>query len=440
MKHQVTFDNNAGSHRVENEESLTDLKRVSDKTIEELISGDSSNILIFPDDLDKYGDGIKKQKIFKLHECMLATNNIMGFIGINNTELKIRSRFDNNVNDYFMHYMLQKVFSLNIFNFKHSLEKETIFDFLLFLFPHFLKKAVNQGLFKMYLRKNYNDSNVQGTVDISRHLKMNIPFNGRIAYSKREYSFDNQLTELVRHTIEYLKIHPWGNSILHNDSETESAVMQIIISTPSYDKKLRQSVINDNVKPVRHPYYTEYTGLQKICLQILKYEGLKYGYEKDKVYGILFDGAWLWEEYVATILCDIGFRHPKNKEQKDGIFLFSNDKKYIRYPDFLKTGVVLDAKYKRLEFKQNELSRDDMHQIISYMYIQKAKMGGFIFPIDKENVKWSGTNKIGDLNGYGGEIKLYGINIPQETNSYKDFCSIIANKEEELRTKISNDC
>ena len=434
MEHQVTYDNNAGLHRVEDEKSLMDLKRIAGKTIEELVSGDSSNILIFPDVLDKYGDGIKKQKIFKIHECMLTTNNIMGFIGVNDTELKIRSGFDKNGKDYFMYYMLQKVFSLNIFDMKHSSENESILDFALFLFPYFLKKAVNQGLYKTYLRRSYNDSNVQGIIDISRHIKKNIPFNGRIAYSKREYSYDNQITELVRHTIEYLKTHPWGNSILHNDSDTESAVMQIIMSTPSYDMKLRQSVINDNVKPVRHPYYTEYTNLQKLCLQILKYEGLKYGYDKDRVYGVLFDGAWLWEEYVATILHKTGFVHPKNKEQKGGISLFSNGK-YKRYPDFMKSGVILDAKYKRLE-NQDELSRNDMHQIISYMYIQKALKGGFIYPVEKENDMWDGVNKIGELNGYGGEIMLYGLKIPQETYSYKDFCFTIANREDELRARI----
>ena len=43
---------------------------------------------------------------------------------------------------------------------------------------------------------------------------------------------------------------------------------------------------------------------------------MKYGRDDDEIYGVLFDGAWLWEEYLNTFLADIGFEHPRNK-QKD---------------------------------------------------------------------------------------------------------------------------
>lgn len=36
-------------------------------------------------------------------------------------------------------------------------------------------------------------------------VKKNTPFIGNIAYSQREYSYDNYLMELVRHTIEFMK-------------------------------------------------------------------------------------------------------------------------------------------------------------------------------------------------------------------------------------------
>lgn len=42
-------------------------------------------------------------------------------------------------------------------------------------------------------------------IDVARHMKKNTPFIGNIAYSQREYSYDNDLMELVRHTIEYIK-------------------------------------------------------------------------------------------------------------------------------------------------------------------------------------------------------------------------------------------
>ena len=65
-------------------------------------------------------------------------------------------------------------------------------------------------------------------------------------------------------------------------------------------------------------------------------EEVKYGESSDEICGILFDGAWLWEEYVNTILSNHGFKHPENKLHKGGIYLF-DDHSGIRYPDFYRT-------------------------------------------------------------------------------------------------------
>ena len=65
-------------------------------------------------------------------------------------------------------------------------------------------------------------------------------------------------------------------------------------------------------------------------------EERKYGENDEEVCGILFDGAWLWEEYVNTILQECGFKHPRNKEKEDPIYLFE-DNKGKRYPDSIRT-------------------------------------------------------------------------------------------------------
>lgn len=63
---------------------------------------------------------------------------------------------------------------------------------------------------------------------------------------------------------------------------------------------------------------------------ILNQEKHGLGYQDQKIYGILFDVAWLWEEYVYTLLPK-GFVHPRNKDKTDGIsvFLLGNEK-YIQ--------------------------------------------------------------------------------------------------------------
>ena len=123
---------------------------------------------------------------------------------------------------------------------------------------------------------------------------------------------------------------------------------------------------------------------------------LKYGESDNEICGILFDGAWLWEEYVNTILTDHGFVHLQNKIGKGKIFLFEDidefgnkHKSGIRYPDFYKDDFVLDAKYKRLGSydKVSKVDREDIHQIIKYMNNLNASRGGFVSPIESKQEK-----------------------------------------------------
>ncbi|MCC8120143.1 MAG: hypothetical protein LIP09_15560 [Bacteroidales bacterium] len=408
-----------------NDEDLENLRLISNVDLNHIQLEGNSNLLVFPQSLGEYGDKLGDQIIFKLFHQQLQTGNLMGFVGVNDTSIAILSRFAKKGSDFFLHYMLTKIFALNVFNLSHSFDNETIFDFLLYLFPWHLSEALSQGLFKTYRRFEYNDSRLRGPINVARHIKENNPFVGKVAYNTREHTFDNPVTQLVRHTIEYIKDHPFGNNILNGSQEIRNAVQSIIYSTPSYNNTDRQSVINENLKPVIHPFFTEYYDLQRLCLQILNQEGLKYGSQKDKVFGVLFDGAWLWEEYLNTLLSPMGFKHPRNKTGEGRISLFQHGG-YPRYPDFMKGNCIIDAKYKRL--KDSGIDRDDLHQIISYMYVEKATQGMVVYP---SNIK---TEKeiIGILRGYGGEFSKLGLLIPL-ANDITDFIQKI-NLEEKLLT------
>ena len=150
------------------------------------------------------------------------------------------------------------------------------------------------------------------------------------------------------------------------------------------NKNERGEIIGKNLRHKSHPYYTEYQPLQCLCLQILRMEEVKYGETDEEICGILFDGAWLWEEYLNTILQKEGFRHPENKKHKGGIYLFE-DHSGIRYPDFYKDDIVLDAKYKKLESyeKVSKVNRNDLHQLITYITNLQATKGVFIAPLSE---------------------------------------------------------
>ena len=322
MGNIITEDNSRRSIDWQDDDKIN-IEKISSHKISELRSDSDSTLLIFPFDLDQYGDNIKNEVVCKIKDNNIHTGNIMGFVGVNDTQITIRSRFDSSQReDFFMHYMLQKVFSINIFDLKDSSSNESVFDFILYLFPYYLKKALRQGVFKQYQTKHFNDANIRGVINGNRHMSNNIPFAGKVEYRTREHSNDNHVTQLIRHTIEYIRDHKVGRNILQTDNYTKECVEIICDATTSYNRNNRDKILNGNNKSVSHPYFSSYTILQKLCKSILTHKGLKYGKKDNKIYGLLFDGAWLWEEYLFTILVSYGFRHPRNKMGKDHIYLF----------------------------------------------------------------------------------------------------------------------
>lgn len=412
-------------------EDIAALFPIADKTVAELCR-ENESLLVFPYSLEANDDKIGESAVFSIlntddpKKVRIATGNIMGFIGVKNLKIKIKSRFDKGRDDYMLHYLLQRVLSFNLFDLNHNNEQEDVFDFIMFLFPYLLKAALRQGLYREYRTFKHNDANVKGSIDVGRHIARNIPFVGNIAYSTREYNQDNSMTQLIRHTIEFMKTKKYGRSVLNIDHETTENVKCIVEHTPLYDRNERSSIISKNLRATAHPYYTEYRPLQTLCLQILRMEEVKYGESDDEICGILFDGAWLWEEYVNTILQKLGFRHPQNKLRKDGIYIF-DDHSGRRYPDFYNDNMVLDAKYKRLGGydKVSQVDKDDLHQVITYMTALHIERGGFVVPLERKQDKVPTSR----LKESVSTLSIYGIEISKESTSYADFCDRMRDME-----------
>lgn len=434
----ITIQDNNYQGKVCSLHDTTDLLSIGNKPIRQLCD-ENEHLLVFPLSIDDTEDRIGDSTIVDIYaedenSVRIKSGNIMGFVGRKNQQLEIYSRFDNKKHDFFLHYMLQKVFSFNIFNLDFTSSEDHVFEFLVYMFPAILKKAMRHGIYKEYRRFRHNDANVRGTIDISRHIRENIPFRGTVAYNTRELSFDNSVTELIRHTIEYIKTIPSGDVILSSDKAVDDYIKKLISYTPSYCHTERIKIIQDNLLPRNHPFYTEYAALQKLCIQILRHEEIKYGTDDDKIYGILFDGAWLWEEYLNTLLCEKGFIHSENKLGTGAIYLFEHGGQ--RFPDFWKQDIVLDAKYKKLAINGNRLDieRDDVHQIMAYMYRLKAPKGGIICPFMGDDNKVISQNMHKD--SYLGSMYLYALAIPRDYNSYEEFVKRIAEKENALLKEI----
>lgn len=347
---------------------------IADKTLAQL---EREGVFVFPESVREADDLSEDQMILRSVNGGYRTGNVMGFIGYGDERLIIESRFCGDGEDYFLRYLLNAVLKLpNIVNLEFDANQDDrLFNFLLFLFPRYLKAAMRKGPFKQYIRRRYNDGNVKGSIDIARHIRKNTPFVGNVAYGQREFSFDNGLMELVRHTIEFIKGKPYGGGLL---VKAKDEVRLVVDATVGYEPHDRRKIIEWNRKnPARHAYFREYSALQKLCLLILQHQKHQIGSGMRRIYGILFDGAWLWEEYVNSLIVD-AFHHPMNKAGIGRQYLFAG--KGPVYPDFIgrdgEARVIADAKYKPI----GNIGNRDYLQILAYMFRFDARTAYFLYP------------------------------------------------------------
>ncbi len=402
-------------------------EKIAGRTLSQLRC-ENPKLLIFPLEFG-YVKGIENATIFsvkdELDEEKIATGNLMGFVSYKGCSLSIASRFYPNGNDYFLHYMLARVSGAHIVDFDFGRQNDSVWDFLPYLFPRSLAEAWRQGVYRVSRRMEGNDCHVRGALDISRHIRQNIPFQGKIAYSFAEKTINNPVNRLVRLTIDVLekdrRYKPLFNS---TDKVFCEAVKQIKQQIGLGDVAHRSKVIKENLRPVSHPLFLQYKGLQKLCLAILRHDKLTFGNGSDTIHGIIFDGAWLWEEYLSKIM-PLGIVHSDNRSGRKALYALSGNRKWLWYPDFYRerdSAIVLDAKYKKLD---ERIGTSDQHQIISYMYILKARLGGFVhpFPMNAPNSDISYKEKT--VAGFGGTVAKIGIPICIGVENYMEFVSFM---------------
>lgn len=377
--HRLTIRDNTGYQPAVFDEVPDLFNHVANKTLKQL---ELEGIFIYPPHVAEAEDLTDEQMILKSVGTQYYTSNAIGYLGSGTERLTIASRFYTGLQDHFFKYLLRQVFDIpNIVNLDQSGDHDQqMFDLLLFMFPDCLKTALRKGPYKTYIRHQYNDANVKGTIDIARHIHVDTPFVGNIAYSQREFSFDNQVMELIRHTIEFIKQKPFGRQLLHS---VKDEVASVVAATPEYAYYERGKVlINNKKRPVRHAFYAEYRALQRLCVMILQHDKQEIGTGVKQIHGVLFDAAWLWEEYVNQLI-EIDFYHPQNKGHNGAQRLFSNpDDRNVGliYPDFIGCHadhrVIADTKYKPV----NNIAQHDYMQILTYMFRFDAKLAYFLYP------------------------------------------------------------
>lgn len=368
----------------------------------------------------------------------VTTFNIMGSIRLKHKDahhevlLEITSRFDHDPRQFFLTYLLSKALGFRVIEEQDNpANTESLWIFLMALmFKQGLVRASAVGLYKKYRMYEGNDLKFRGKFQLNRHLRVNVPIGGAIAYSTGEYSFDNSINHLFRHALHKIRRDwPW---LLANDRALHSIRFQLEQNTPSWEQfRVSQDIRSEDCgRQIRHPYFaSHYEPLRRLALALLQDNGASQHHTvSTTVDGILFDGAWLWEEYLFAIFKEnnIELEHPRNRAKKGTIWVFSEPRSTPRYPDFYsaKWHVVLDAKYKKLN--PSSIGVDDLNQLITYMHILKAYSGALIFPHMGSGAR---STPLGVLNGFGGKVALIGLLIPKSSGQASNFVTEMAKSE-----------
>lgn len=408
--------------------------QVVDQSLEQLVA--AGDFLIYPDLATLRTRASADMMILKQVGDRIQTSNLIGFIGYGDEELTIHSRFDRH-SDYFLQYMLQRLQTPNLVNLPTgSNDQASILDLLQYLLPKYLLQALSKGIFREYQTNAHHDSHVTGVINVGQFLRHDLPFAGRVSYRTRDRVSDNTVMALIRHTIEFVLTQPAGKSILTTDPTIREAVAVVRQATPQFDPQSRARVINQNLThPVVSAYFEDYHELQKLCLAILRHERLGIGGRHDQLYGVIFDVAWLWENYVAALLGD-AYQHPDNRQHLGMVPIFQGDdglpgEMSGLFPDFYSPArrQVADTKYK---FGVNGIQREDLFQLITYAHILKAKCTGIIYPDLAQTTQF----KLGELNGFGGVVYKQSLQVPQAAKSYGQFVNAMLAEESQLKTEM----
>ncbi len=380
---------------------------------------------------------------------------------INNEPITIifNSRFSRN-NSFFLLHVFETALGIKgcvYDDMRVAGKKERAWDYMLMLI--FLKQfheAFKGGVYREYREFDHNDSNVKGRIDIPRHIKENLLNNGKVAYTTREYTPDNYINILILKAFERLRISNRTaiNNYLSQDDVINKGVNTLKTELTGFNDYSDIEILKRTNRKIVKNVFGKYEELRKTSIFILKRYGINgFVQMNQRSNGILIDMPGLWEQYLYKMLFSY-YEESDNKEYRQEAFsiLFEEidgkmgvPKREVK-PDYLigykNRKYAFDAKYKlywskALNDDDWEKSREDVFQVMSYMYLFECRYGGIVFPYDGGDGKavirkyYVGQNRIKD------QIILIPIEIPQNED-WMEFKDSIKNefekKKNELRT------
>lgn len=453
--------------------------------VDDYISINSSNII------NINGETGRLPSMFEINKQNQSVK-VRGYVGVINANIEVEetikdltinigSRFDAGKQQYFLNYIFSKVFNVNgkIFeDMEPNVDSNVNWDILFaMVFIKYLNETKSTGLYRKYQTFEYNDSKLKGRIDISRHIKFNMIDNGKVAYSTREYTVNNNINHLILLANDQLekKYNQIYRNILNGKPEARKIIDELKSKIPDYKTADARKILRETARPITHPYYNRFENLRKISIMILRRLG--YNVFQDtgaRVVGIVIDMASLWETFLEeTIFKGLRFGDDlyfANIQDENGILQErknGSQKKFMRKikPDFTvrdngenrEYKAVFDAKYRdawgKNVFQTGDSSwdsgiREDVFQVMAYMLALNCDVGGVVFPVNDDKAEESDMTEGYIISKYCENrtfyvvpyvVPMYGTGLDVEIGlSYEEFSDNMNKQSQTIRGKIAS--
>lgn len=328
---------------------------------------------------------------FGPEDFTICTGNVVGSISADGHLLRISSRFG----DDFLRFIVTNAEGFVEEPDSGGQSNEGGYEWLLIhIWRTKLKRALRLGLPKSYENKNESLVQVRGRLDpvdyTLNHRK------ARYSCTYREHSYNNPVTRLIARTLDHLDHrqmlsgdHSLRHAFLHA-TEGKLAPLQELLAT----------------KPLRNPYFSDYTVVIDLAKRILRNDLLDSGEENDAS-AFFFDVSMLFEQFVRNLLrrCGCRMREPNGSAWTISSGTPEDRRRLI--PDLLfefnERTFVFDVKYKRFQFSGPGagVKREDLFQLHTYLGLASSLHEiagcGIIYPIDERDWEKRGLDEHGGI-------------------------------------------
>ena len=313
----------------------------------------------------------------------------------------------------------------NLQNSKKQSSANPFIFIIAFLFVNLLDKARILGYPQQYRVQNERTAKFHGQLDISQLIKKDLPFSGKLSVVFRARQMVQEIIDILYSAlrcVEKSKILP--EKVMRLKSELLPFYSGKFCSTDMIKKAKKSHALNNPLFRIFKTalYYAEI--LLKNIEQIYDEQNKDAG-----LAGYLVDASELWEVYLEKLMAN---NLPDWEVMGQEVLPFYHDGFFKRdfYPDLVLKHkdsdkyAVFDAKFKRMAGRNEDVDRNDLHQIHTYAgyyaQLEELKACGLLYPCEKdpEQDKWN----LSFYNNHTSNTKFVidGVNVRKIQEADKD--------------------